>query len=171
MQVTFETGDITRAQVDAIVNAANTDLLLGAGVAGAIRRVGGPSIQEECDHLGPIRLGHATISGGGNLPARFVIHAAGMHMGGGVSRDNCHHATKNSLKLAREKGLTSVAFPAIGSGFGGLDMEECASAMLAAVHEHMHEQTSLERVIFVLYEESAQRIFESAWHELIRKRP
>lgn len=169
--VEFELGDITKACVDAVVNAANTDLLLGAGVAGAIRRAGGPTIQEECNRLvRPIPLGEAAMTSGGKLVASYVIHAAGMHLGSAVNRDSCHHATKNSLRRANEKRLASIAFPAIGTGFGGLDVEECASAMLNAVQEHLRGPTSLERVVFVLYDESAKSVFESVWNELTRKR-
>ena len=119
--VEFEVGDITQAQVDAVVNAANTDLLLGAGVAGAIRRAGGPAIQEECNRLGPIPLGEAALTGGGQLTAHYVIHAAGMQLGSGVTADSCRLATLNSLRRAGEKQLKSIAFPAIGTGVGGLE--------------------------------------------------
>ena len=169
MKVEFERGDITQAGVDAVVNAANTDLMLGAGVAGAIRRAGGPGIQEECNRIGPIPLGEAAITGGGNLRARYVIHAAGMHLGGGVSADSCRLATLNSLRRAGEKQLKSIAFPAIGTGVGGLDMAECARVMLGAVREHGKGQTSLERVVFVLFDEPAKKIFEKTWNDLSRE--
>ena len=163
MKVEFRRGDITQADVDAVVNAANTDLLLGAGVAGAIRRAGGPSIQEECNRIGPISLGEAAITGGGDLKARYVIHAAGMHLGGGVSAESCRNATRNSLLRAREKKLKSIAFPAIGTGVGGLDMAECARVMLQAVRDNSE---GLERVVFVLYDAEALGIFERTWQEI-----
>ena len=162
--VEFQVGDITQAQVDAVVNAANTNLLLGAGVAGAIRRAGGPAIQEECDRIGPIPLGEAAITGGGRLSAPYVIHAAGMHLGSGVTSDSCRRATLNSLRRAGEKQLKSIAFPAIGTGVGGLEMAECALVMLGAVREQLGK-TSLERVVFVLFDESARRTFEKTWLE------
>ena len=166
--VEFQVGDITQAQVDAVVNAANTELLLGAGVAGAIRRAGGPAIQEECNQIGPIPLGEAAITAGGRLAARFVIHAAGMRLGSGVSADSCRRATLNSLRRAEEKQLKSIAFPAIGTGVGGLEMGECARVMLGVVREQPGK-TSLERVVFVLFDESARRTFERTWDELSRQ--
>jgi len=160
------TGDITSQHVDAIVNAANTDLLLGAGVAGAIRRAGGPAIQEECNRLGPIPLGEAAITGGGNLPAAWVIHAAGMHWGGGVSGEACANATRHSLQRAAEKGLKSVAFPAIGTGVGGLDMGECARVMLGEVEAHLLHKSSVKRVVFVLFDDAARAVFERTWNDI-----
>jgi O-acetyl-ADP-ribose deacetylase (regulator of RNase III) len=165
-QVEFVTGDITRQRVGAIVNAANTDLLLGAGVAGAIRRAGGPAIQEECSRIGPIPLGQAAITGGGNLPAAWVIHAAGMHLGGGVSADACADATRHSLQRAVEKGLKSVAFPAIGTGVGGLGMSECAKVMLSEVETHLQSTSSVERVVFVLFDDAARAVFERTWNDI-----
>ena len=163
MIVEFRCGDITAADVDAVVNAANTDLLLGAGVAGAIRMAGGPAIQEECSRIGPVPLGEAAVTGGGKLRARYVIHAAGMHLGSGVSAESCRDATRNSLLRAREKHLASIAFPAIGTGFGGLDMATCARVMLRAVRENPE---AVERVVFVLFDEAARALFERTWNEL-----
>lgn len=164
MKVEFARGDITEVDLDAVVNAANTELQLGAGVAGAIRRKGGPSIQQGCDRIGPIPLGEAAITGGGNLKARYVVHAAGMHLGGGVDTMSCEAATMNSLRRADEKGLKSIAFPAIGTGVGGLDMDTCARTMLGCVHRF--RPASLERVVFVLYDDSALRVFRQAWEQL-----
>ncbi len=164
--VEFVTGDITVQRVDAIVNAANTDLLLGAGVAGAIRRAGGPAIQEECRRIGPIPLGQAAITGGGNLPAAWVIHAAGMHLGVRVSAKACAEATRHSLERAAEKGLRSVAFPAIGTGVGGLAMAECADAMLGQVAAHWQSETSVDRVVFVLFDDAARVVFERTWNDI-----
>jgi O-acetyl-ADP-ribose deacetylase (regulator of RNase III) len=168
MGVEFITGDITSQRVDAIVNAANTDLLLGAGVAGAIRRAGGPAIQEECSRIGPIPLGQAAITSGGNLPAAWVIHAAGMHLGGGVSATSCGEATRHSLQRAAEKRLASVAFPAIGTGVGGLSMSDCARVMLDEVAAHLKSETSVERVVFVLFDDAARAVFERTWHDMPR---
>ena len=109
-RIILRQGDLTEADVDAIVNAANNDLMLGGGVAGAIRRKGGGSIQDECNRMGPIPLGDAAITRGGNLKARWVIHAASMKLGGTTSADNLRASTRNSLDRAREKGLTSVAY-------------------------------------------------------------
>src|SRR5689334_25385013 len=107
--ISLRQGDITDATVDAIVNAANTQLLLGAGVAGAIRRKGGPTIQQECDAVGPVALGEAALTGGGRLNAPYVIHAASMRLGGTTDEKSLRGATLNSLKRATEKQLTSIA--------------------------------------------------------------
>ena len=109
-------GDITGQSVDAIVNAANSSLQLGSGVAGAIREKGGPSIQSECDAIGPIQVGDAAVTGAGDLPARFVIHAAGMPPGGSASEDSIRSSVRRSLELARERECRSVAIPAVGAG-------------------------------------------------------
>jgi len=154
-------GDITDMAVDGIVNAANTRLVLGSGVAGSIRRKGGPSIQAECDELGPIPLGEAAVTGAGKLKARHVIHAAGMHLGGGVSRESLESATRNSLMRAGEKGMRSVAFPAIGTGAGGFPIEECASVMIKTVTDYLKEgDARIEKIYFVLFDEPSLKAFE-----------
>ena len=152
-------GDITDMAVDAIVNAANTQLLLGAGVAGAIRRKGGPNIQRECDAVGPIPLGGAAITTAGDLPARYVIHAASMGLGGETTARSLGDAVRESLERAEEKGLKSIAFPAIGTGVAGFPMDECARIMFAAVLEHLAGKTSLEKISFVLFGDDAYRTF------------
>lgn len=160
MAIEFVKGDITEQDVDAIVNAANTSLWLGSGVAGAIRMKGGPAIQQECDRIGPIPLGEAAITGGGRLKARYVIHAAAMDLGGGVSAESCRAATLHSLERAEEKGLRIIAFPAIGTGVGGLDLAECAGTMLEAVRGF--QPKSLARVVFVLFDAHALEVFQRA---------
>ncbi len=159
-QIRVEEGDLTEAAVDAIVNAANTALKLGAGVAGAIRERGGPSIQEECDRIGPIPLGEAAITGGGALPARFVIHAATMDLGGETSEEALRCATRSCLELAREKELRSVAFPALGTGIGGFSMQRCAEVSLEEARRHLARETSLVEIRCVLFGEPAYRVFE-----------
>ncbi len=163
MTVEFRKGDITEADVDAVVNAANTRLQLGAGVAGAIRHKGGPTIQQECDRIGPVELGEAAITAGGRLQASYVIHAAGMRLGDGVTADSCRAATVNSLRRAEEKQLRSIAFPAIGTGVGGLDMGSCAETMLRAVRGHT--PGSLQRVLFVLFDDAALAAFQKTWNQ------
>jgi O-acetyl-ADP-ribose deacetylase (regulator of RNase III) len=153
-------GDITEADVDAIVNAANNDLQLGGGVAGAIRRKGGPSIQEECDRIGRIALGEAATTNGGNLKARHVIHAASMQLGGRTTAENLESSTRNSLRRAEEKKLRSIAFPAIGTGIAGFDTRRCAEIMLRVASDHLKGATSLEHVVFVLFDEPSRTIFE-----------
>ena len=156
-------GDITDMDVDAIVNAANTDLRLGSGVAGAIRKKGGPSIQAECDTAGPVKLGGAAVTTGGLLKARYVIHAAGMHPGGAVSGDSLRSCTLNSLKKASELGIKTMAFPAIGTGVGGFPIDQCANIMLGTACEFLqNEQTSIEKIYFVLFDEAGFKIFKSA---------
>ena len=162
-------GDITEADVEAVVNAANNDLQLGGGVAGAIRRKGGPSIQEECDRIGRVPLGEAAITGGGQLKAAYVIHAASMQLGGQTTAENLEASTRNSLLRAEEKKIRSIAFPAIGTGIAGFDTRRCAEIMLRTVAEHLKTKTSLERVVFVLFDRQSREIFEETWKTLAKK--
>jgi len=162
-KIVIRQGDITEAEVDAIVNAANNDLKLGAGVAGAIRTKGGPSIQQECDELGPVRLGEAAITGGGNLPARYIIHAASMRLGGRTTEPSLREATRNSLLRAKEKGLESIAFPAIGTGIAGFPLDRCAEVMGAEVRDHLNGETSLKRVEFVIFDKTSLYVFQHAF--------
>jgi O-acetyl-ADP-ribose deacetylase (regulator of RNase III) len=155
-------GDITAQEVDAIVNAANSQLQLGAGVAGAIRTKGGPSIQAECDRHGPIEVGEAAVTGAGELPARFVIHAAGMALGGGASEESVRSSMRASLDLAREKGCRTVAVPAIGAGIAGFPLQRCAEVLLEEARRHLATETSVEEIRFVLFGEPAYRVFEMA---------
>ena len=159
-------GDITELEVDAIVNAANTDLLLGAGVAGAIRTKGGPRIQEECDRIGPIRLGEAAVTTAGNLKAHYVIHAASMEMGEETTAKYLRSATRNSLLRAEEKGFKTIAFPAIGTGIAGFPMQDCANIMIGEVLEHLKSHSSLEKIYFVLYDDAALKVFEETYKNL-----
>lgn len=153
-------GDITDIEVDAIVNAANTRLLLGSGVAGAIRRRGGDSIQRECDKIGSIPLGEAVATVAGKLKAKFVIHAAGMHLGGSVSEEPLREATNNSLLRADEKGLKTIAFPAIGTGVGGFPINRCAQVMIDIVVEYLkNEKTCIENVYFILFDMETNKVF------------
>jgi len=154
-------GDITNMNVDAIVNAANTDLKLGAGVAGAIRTKGGPAIQEECDKIGPVELGDAVMTTGGELKASYVIHAASMRLGGRTSEVSLRNSVSKSLAIANDKGLKSIAFPAIGTGFAGFPMDECARIMIEEIAKHLESQTSLEKIFIVLFDRDAYTIFEN----------
>ena len=155
-------GDLTEQDADAIVNAANNDLQLGGGVAGAIRRKGGPAIQQQCDRIGRIPIGEAAITGGGNLKARYVIHAASMGLGEEATEKFLRLATRNSLLRAAEKGLTSIAFPAVGTGIAGFPMRRCAEVMLEEAAAHLGGETSLEDVRFVLYDRPAYETFLKA---------
>jgi O-acetyl-ADP-ribose deacetylase len=154
-------GDLTLQDVDAIVNAANNDLELGDGVAGAIARAGGPSIQAECRKIGPIEVGDAAITGGGKLKARFVIHAASMRLGGRTGADGLRRSTRGSLEIADLRGLRSIAFPAVGTGIARFPLEECARIMLEEVAAHGNGPTSLKEVRFVLFGEAAQNAFRT----------
>ncbi len=159
-RILLEEGDITAAEVDAVVNAANTALQLGAGVAGAIREKGGPTIQAECNRHGPIGLGEAAITGAGALAADHVIHAAGMEPGGRVTEESLRACVRSSFELAQERRLTRIAFPAIGTGVGGFPVQRCAEIMLEESERQLAEGSSLEEVRFVLFGEPTYRIFE-----------
>ncbi len=161
-RVTLVEGDITAQQVDAIVNAANSALKLGTGVAGAIRERGGPSIQQECDAIGEIAVGDAAVTGAGALPARYVIHAAGMPPGGHATEDSVRRSARRSLALASERGCRTIAIPAIGAGVGGFSPQRCAEVLLEEARTHLAGETSLEEIRFVLFGEPAYRVFESA---------
>lgn len=153
--------------VDAIVNAANNDLLLGAGVAGAIARKGGESIQRECKTIGSIPVGFAAITGAGTLKAKHVIHAASMGLGGvRTTAKTLQTATAHSLRLASERGLKTVAFPAVGTGVSGFPMEQCAQIMLREAASHLQKDTSLVTIYFVLFDDASRNVFQSTWQEL-----
>jgi O-acetyl-ADP-ribose deacetylase (regulator of RNase III) len=168
-RIVLEQGDLTEAEVDAIVNAANNDLQLGGGVAGAIRRKGGPAIQQECDRVGPVAVGEAAITTGGKLKARYVIHAASMRLGGRTTAEALRNSTRNSLLRAQEKGVKSVAFPAVGTGIAGFPMKDCAEIMLDEAVKHLKGRTSVGQVRFVLYDQAALRTFEQVWQQMKKK--
>ncbi len=159
-------GDLTETDADAIVNAANNDLQLGGGVAGAIRRKGGPAIQVECDAIGSIPLGAAAITSGGKLKARYVIHAASMELGGRTSAATLRSSTAHALRIAAQKGLKSIAFPAVGTGIAQFPVRECADIMLREAAKHFEHPTSVEKVYFVLFDRAALATFEAALREL-----
>ncbi|MBZ5515199.1 MAG: macro domain-containing protein [Acidobacteriia bacterium] len=159
-------GDITDMAVDAIVSTANTDLDLDAGVAGAIRRKGGPRIEEACNEIRPIRLGEAAVTTAGNLKAFYVIHAASMERGGQTTAQSLRLATRNSLLRAEEKTIRSLAFPAIGTGIAGFAIEECARVMLSEVLEHLKSRSSLEKIYFVLFDDAVRSVFEETYQKL-----
>jgi O-acetyl-ADP-ribose deacetylase (regulator of RNase III) len=154
-------GDITEMDTDAIVNAANAQLVLGGGVAGAIRRKGGPKIQAECHKIGGTFVGGAVITTGGNLKAKHVIHAVGPRMGEGDEDRKLKNATLNSLKLADENHLKSISFPAISAGIFGFPIERCADIMLKTTIEYLRGQTGLERVVFCLFGRDSYDVFAS----------
>lgn len=152
-------GDITDMDTDAIVNAANAQLVLGGGVAGAIRKQGGPEIQAQCNRIGGTFVGGAVITGAGQLKAKYVIHAVGPRMGEGDEDQKLKNATVNSLKVADENGLKSLTFPAISTGIFGFPIARCAEIMLGATIEHLRGQTGLNRVVFCLFGHSDFHVF------------
>ena len=170
-KIVIQQGDLTEMDTDAIVNAANNDLILGAGVAGDIRRKGGEEIQRECDAIGSIPIGYAAITTGGKLKARFVIHAASMALGGKTSADALRNSTSHSLRIASERGLESIAFPAVGTGIAGFSLKECAEIMLCEAAGHLRGETSLETIYFVLFDEVAEGIFKRAWKQIQAEGP
>ena len=153
-------GDLIEQDVDAIVNAANNDLILGGGVAGAIRTRGGDSIQAECTAHGPVKVGEAAITGAGRLPARFVIHAASMALGGRTTTGSLQSSMDHALRLAREKGFQTIAIPAVGTGIAGFPMDECARVMAGCVRRALADGWEPDEVRFVLFGDSARRAFE-----------
>lgn len=157
-------GDITELHVDCIVNAANSELELGVGVAGAMRRKGGPQVQEECDKIiaerGRIPTGEAAITKGGKLKAKYVIHAVGPIYGEGGEDRKLRNATVNSLRLADQQGLRSIAFPAVSTGYFGLPKQRCAEVMIPAAISYLKKGSNLERVIFCLYDQETLDTFK-----------
>ena len=156
-------GDLVEQEVDAIVNAANNDLMLGGGVAGAIRRAGGPSIQDECDAHGPVNVGEAAITGAGALRARYVIHAASMSLGGRTTRSSLRSSMDHAFRLARVHEVTTMAVPAVGTGIAGFPIDECARVMAQSLHSALSEGWQATEVRFVLFDEAAKMPFEAAF--------
>jgi len=153
-------GDITEMDTEAIVNAANARLIMGGGVAGAIRKKGGPEIQEECNKLGPTFVGGAVITTAGKLKAKHVIHAVGPRMGEGNEDEKLKNATLNSLKVADENNLKSIAFPAISTGIFSFPIQRCAEIMLKTTIDYLKGQTGLEKVVFCLFGRDSYQVFE-----------
>lgn len=167
-RIRLMTGDLTESEADAIVNAANNDLQLGGGVAGAIRRKGGDAIQRECNEIGSIPIGGAAITSGGKLKAKFVIHAASMQLGGATTAQALKNSTAHSLRIAEERGLKSIAFPAVGTGIAGFSLRECAEIMLREAVTHLDAGSKIERIDFVLYDDAALREFERVFKMMQR---
>lgn len=164
-------GDITKLEVDAIVNAANSWLKHGGGVAAAIAKAGGKIIQEESDDVvrkrGPIKVGEAVYTSAGMLKVKYVIHAVGPRMGEGEEDEKLRSATLNSLRLAESLGLKSIVFPAISTGVFGYPKERCAQMMLKTVREYILSGGKVKEILFCLYDEPTFKIFEEAlWKTL-----
>src|SRR5215210_2444623 len=154
--------DVTALEVDAIANAANTGLAHGGGVAGAISRAGGPALQRESDEKAPIGLGEAVETTAGEMPARWVIHAATMELDGPTSADIIRSATASTLKLADELGAGSLALVAFGTGVGGFPLDDAARIEVEEVRRHLEAGSRLERVVFALHGEPARAAFAAA---------
>jgi O-acetyl-ADP-ribose deacetylase (regulator of RNase III) len=165
-------GDITTTDAEAIVNGANNDLVLGGGVSGAIRRVAGPAVQEECFKIGTVPLGTAVVTTGGQLKAQWIIHAAVNPLGLWADPKSVRSATRSALKKAEEKKVKRLAFPAIGTGAGALPVERCADILIEEVMKHCaNDQTSLEEVMFVLYDEKPFAIFDERFRQKVLGEP
>jgi O-acetyl-ADP-ribose deacetylase len=161
-EIEVQQADITRLEVDAIANAANTDLRHSGGVAGAIVRAGGQSIQAESDELGPIELGEAVATGAGELPSTWVIHAATMRLGGPTSAEVIRRATASTLAVADEVGARSLGLVAFGTGVGGFPVDEAARIEVEEVRRHLAGGSGLERVVFCVFGAEAKRAFDGA---------
>lgn len=161
-------GNIALMEVEAIVNAANKSLILGGGVAGAIRNFGGPSIQEECNELGPIDVGGAVITGAGHLKAKFVIHAVGPVYGEGDEDEKLAKATLNSLRIASQKKIKDIAFPAISTGIFHFPIQRCSEIMLKVATEFLKEHDYPQEIIFCLYGEKAFSVFKNTMEKLTK---
>ena len=152
--------DVTKLEVDAIANAANTELQHGGGVAGAMSRAGGPTVQAESNDRAPIAIGEAVETGAGDMPARYVIHAATMELGGPTSADAIAASTRSTLERAEQLGCRSLALVAFGTGVGGFPVDEAARLMASVVKSHQGK--SLERIVFSVHGDEAERAFRSA---------
>jgi len=154
--------DITTLAVDAIANAANTELRHGGGVAAAIARAGGPAIDDESRKAAPIGLGEAVETSGGELPCRWVIHAATMEPGGPTSADVIRRATASTLARADELGARSLALVAFGTGVGGFPLDDAARIEVEEVRRRLAGGSRLERVVFAVHGERARAAFQAA---------
>jgi O-acetyl-ADP-ribose deacetylase len=161
-EIEVRQADITKLDVDAIANAANTELKHGGGVAGAISRAGGPTVQEESNAVGPIGLGEAVETTSGEMPSRWVIHAATMELGGPTSADIIRRATASTLAKADELGAKSLALVAFGTGVGGFPIAEAARIEAEEVRRHLDEDSGIERVVFTVFGDEAREAFERA---------
>jgi len=145
-------GDITKQETDAIVNAANNELLHGGGMSASIVEAGGPEIQEQSNKIAPIPLGEAAITEGGKLPAKYVIHAASMSLGQLTEESNLRNSIRNSLLRAKESGLKSIAIPAIGTGVGQFPFEKFAEIAVEEIQNFL-SQNEMERIVFVFLDD------------------
>jgi len=170
MKIEIVKGDISLQDTDAVVNAANDHLWMGSGVAGAIKRNGGREIEAEAVKKGPIEIGHAVSTGAGRLRAKYVIHAAVMGQDLITNREAIRDATVSSLRIAKELGMKSVSFPALGTGVGGFPLEEAAEVMIKTVSDNAASSGSGIKVRFVLFDDRALRIFQRVYERMISRK-
>ncbi len=163
-------GDITDQETEAIVNAANNHLWMGAGVAGAIKRKGGPEIEHEAVSKGPIEVGGAVLTGAGNLKTKFVVHAAGMGQDLHTDAQKIRTTTFNSLRVAEENKIRSISFPAIGTGVGSFSAHHCAKIMIGEAVDFLQKATHLKEVAFVLFDEPTAQAFQDELQKLFSVR-
>jgi O-acetyl-ADP-ribose deacetylase (regulator of RNase III) len=159
-EIAVRQADVTQLEVDAVANAANTELRHGGGVAAAIARAAGPELERESRERAPIGLGEAVATTAGDMPARWVVHAATMELGGPTSAEVIERATESTLRCADELGARSLALVAFGTGVGGFPLDEAARIMVGAVRRH--PGGSLERVVFAVHGDDAERAFAAA---------
>ena len=159
-------GDIAQADTEAVVNAANNELWMGSGVAGALKRAGGQVIEQEAIKQGPIGVGDSVLTTAGSQPALYVIHAAAMAPGRAATRESVGRATGSALRLAMDKDIDSISFPALGTGVGGLSLHDCAEEMLSAAKQHCANHEQPDEVRFVLFGQNALEIFERVFADL-----
>ena len=165
-RIVIMAGDLVEQEVDAIVNAANNDLVLGGGVAGAIRSRGGPSIQEECDAHGPVNVGEAAVTGAGELPARNVIHAASMALGGATTEESLQSSMDHAFQLAQQLGVKTIGIPAVGTGIAGFPIDECAVVMARSLTRALANGWEPDEVRFVLFGDGARRLFQASFQDI-----
>lgn len=167
-RIVITAGDIVDQDVDAIVNAANNDLVLGGGVAGAIRSRGGPTVQQECDAHGPVKIGEAAATGAGQLPARHIIHAASMALGGATTAESLLSSMNHTFQIAKALGVKTIAIPAVGTGIAGFPIEQCAAIMARALRQALANEWEPDEVRFVLFGDGARRMFQASFEAAFR---
>jgi len=163
VEIAVTTGDITRQKVDAIVNPANSSLMMGGGAAGAIKRAGGKKIEDEAIKKAPVPVGKAIATNAGILVAKHVIHAPTMKMPAmHIGAENVKLAMKGALECAEQVGIQSIAFPGMGTGVGGLQFEEAAAIMVKATKKHIDSGTCVKKIVFVGFRDELTNVFKKA---------
>ena len=161
-------GDIVTVEAEALVNAANNELWMGAGVAGAIKRSGGFEIEQEAVSKGPIRVGEVVVTLAGKLPSSYIFHAAVMGQGQMPTRDIIRECTGKCMQLARDLKIKNIAFPALGTGVGGYALEDCADVMVSEVIKMLRHIHPTEKVFFVLFDNIGFSVFEKKVREIVQ---